>query len=353
MKKNMLIENFMPRGGHHCITNSLKQIFEFNNSPISEAMLFGLGSGLSFVYVNLANAPMISGRIKPLALERNISDRLGVTIQPKTPKNSAVAMKSMKELLLNGTPVMVYVDMVYLKYLNLYADSHFGGHSIVVFGYDDNECCFYVSDRDNKDWSIHTPKGRISEDFHKVSYDEMEKARNSSFRPFPAKNKWVNFDFKDLKSITPIILRDSILINTQSMLNAPAQLLGINGIRKFAQEIKKWKTFNVAKKKLACITNYFMINADGGTGGGAFRIMYGDFLKEASSRFNLKDLAECGNKFIQIGQLWDSVGMEMMNVYTTGDDSIIDNVSVMVMTIAEQEEAEFVRLQNIIKCIEK
>jgi hypothetical protein len=64
-------------------------------------------------------------------------------------------------------------------------------------------------------------------------------------------------------------------------------------------------------------------------------------------------LAECGNKFIQIGQLWDTVGMEMMNIYTTGDDSIIDKLSVMVMTIADREEAELMRLQNIIKCIEK
>jgi hypothetical protein len=348
----MIIENFIPRGGHHCITNSLKQIFEFNNYPLSESMLFGLGSGLGFVYVNLANAPMISGRIKPLELERNISDRIGIKIQPKASKNYAEAIKSMKALLSNGIPVMAYVDMVYLNYLNLYPGSHFGGHSIVVFGYDDEECCFYVSDRDSEDWSIHTPKGRISENYHKVSYDEMEKARNSSFRPFPAKNKWVNFDFKGLKTITPIMLRDSILITTHSMLKAPAQMLGINGIRKFAQEIKKWKAFNSAKKKLACITNFFMINADGGTGGGAFRIMYGDFLKEASSCFNVKDLAESGNNFIQIGQSWDIVGTKMMNIHTTGDNSIIDNVSDMVMAIADQEEAELARLQDIIKCID-
>ena len=90
MQKTMIIENFKPRWGHHCITNSLKQIFEFNNYPLSESMLFGLGSGLSFVHVNLAKAPIISERIKPLELEKNISDRIGIKIQAKTPKNYTI-----------------------------------------------------------------------------------------------------------------------------------------------------------------------------------------------------------------------------------------------------------------------
>lgn len=350
MHRKMIIENFKPRGGYHCITNSLKQIFEFNNYPLTESMLFGLGSGLSFVYVNLAKAPMISGRIKPLELEKNISDRLGIKIQAKTPKDYTVAFNSMKDLVSKQIPVMVYVDMVYLKYINLGEESHFGGHSIVVFGYNDDEGCFYISDRDNKEWSIHTPKGKISEDYHKVPYAEMENARNSSFRPFPANNKWVNFDFTNLQPVTPSILHDAILINTENMLNPPAQLLGINGIRKFAKEIKKWKLFDLNKKKLAGITNYFMINADGGTGGGAFRIMYGDFLKESSSITKNKDLADCGNKFIQIGQLWDNVGLEMMNIYNSGDDSIIDQISLIVMNIAYQEENELRRLGQIVKC---
>lgn len=345
----MIIENFRPRGGHHCITNSLKQIFEFNNYPISEPMLFGLGSCLSFVYINLANSPMISGRLKLPDSEQNIYDRIGVKMQTKSPKDYPTAFDSMKDLILKGMPVMVYVDMVYLKYLNLYAGSHFGGHSIIVFGFDDNEGCFYVSDRDNNDWSIHTPKGRIAADFHKVSYIEMEKARNSAFRPFPANNKWLYFDFTKSKAINQITIFDSIRICTDNMLKPPANLLGINGIRKFAHEIKKWKAFDLNKFKLAGITNYFMINADGGTGGGAFRRMYGDFLIESSTMLNNNDLADSGNNFVQIGQLWDNIGLEMKNIFNTGNPSIIDKLNDMILDIADNEEKELVTLQNYIK----
>lgn len=220
---------------------------------------------------------------------------------------------------------------------------------MVVFDYDDNESCFYVSDRDNNNWNIHTPKGRISENFHKVSYKEMEDARNSSFRPFPAKNKWLKFDFSQAISINQISIRDAILKNTHSMLNPPAQLLGINGIRKFAKEIKKWKRFIPDKLKLAGITNYFMINADGGTGGGAFRNMYGDFLIESSAITNNADLTDYGNKFKQIGNLWDNIGIEMMNINKTCDDANIEKLPEMILNIADKEESELISLRNTIK----
>ncbi len=56
MKK---VTGFVPSGGAHCITNSLKQIFQFNGYTISEQTIFGTGEGISFVYVNLSYAPMM------------------------------------------------------------------------------------------------------------------------------------------------------------------------------------------------------------------------------------------------------------------------------------------------------
>ncbi len=46
MKK--IIEDFIPQGGKHCITNALKQVLSYYDYPISEAMIFGIASGLSF-----------------------------------------------------------------------------------------------------------------------------------------------------------------------------------------------------------------------------------------------------------------------------------------------------------------
>jgi len=343
----MIIENFLPKGGNHCITNSLKQIFEFYEYPISEEMLFGLGSGLGFVYVNLASAPMISCRIKPIEFENNISEIIGIGIKVKKPKNAQIAFEKLKDSISNKNPVMLYVDMPFLNYLNMQDSGHFGGHSIVVFGYD--EQFFYVSDRDNSDWKIYTPKGEIGSDFHKVTYEELEKARNSNFRPFPANNKWVEFDFSSAKEITKDLINRAIKINVDTMLNAPANLLGINGINKFAMGTKKWRKFDTSKKKLTGITNYFMISDKGGTGGGAFRKMYGNFLLEASEISKQVELEKSGKKFLEIAGFWDKIADEMMELYHTGKDNTIEKLPNMILEIADIEKMELEKMKALIE----
>jgi hypothetical protein len=164
-----IVEGFTPSGGNHCVTNSLKQIFGYHGHPISEQMLFGIASGLSFVYVNLANAPMISGRTKVFEFEQKLAQRLNVKINCKQCKEYETAYSRTIKLLDRNNPVLVYVDMPYLKYLGLNKNSHFGGHAIVIFGYDEQERVFYVSDRDNHDFVMSTPKGEIAKDYHKVS----------------------------------------------------------------------------------------------------------------------------------------------------------------------------------------
>ncbi|MNW33692.1 hypothetical protein D3C74_106580 [compost metagenome] len=49
-----IVKDFTPSGGKHCITNALKQVFHYYGYPPSEEMIFGLASGLSFTYINLA-----------------------------------------------------------------------------------------------------------------------------------------------------------------------------------------------------------------------------------------------------------------------------------------------------------
>ena len=135
------------------------------------------------------------------------------------------------------------MDMPYLSYLGLNKNSHFGGHAVVLFGYDDDQEQFWISDRDNHDYPIRTPLGEIAEDYHLVSYQEMEQARSSTHRPFPAKNKYLIIDFQGYKQVDRKILIQAIAETCDTMLNPPAKLLGINGILKFSKEILKWEKF--------------------------------------------------------------------------------------------------------------
>lgn len=251
-----IIHEFKPMGGKHCITNSLKQVFQYYGKPISEEMLFGIGSGLGFTYINLANSPMVSGRIRPFEFEEKIANRLNIELKCKSTKIYENACKRAKKLISTNNPVLIYADMPYLDYLNLVEDNHFGGHAIVLFGFDDDQSIFYVSDRDNSNYPIRTPKGFVSKDFHLVEYSQLEKARSSNHRPFPANNKWLEFNFENYKPITKETIFNAITDTCDSMLNPPANLLGVNGITKFSKEVLKWSKFDKEKIKLAGVTNY-------------------------------------------------------------------------------------------------
>ena len=189
------VNGFIPQGGQHCITTSMKQIFNYYNCSLSEEMLFGIGEGLDFTHINLATAPMVSGRDKVMEFEETLSKRLGISIQVKQSKDYDKVFSKTKQMIDANKPVLVYVDMPYMAYFGMDEDSHFGGHSIIIFGYDDERELFYVSERDHSEYPIRTPAGLICEDYHLVPYGQMKMARSSNHRPFPANNKILNLIF--------------------------------------------------------------------------------------------------------------------------------------------------------------
>lgn len=347
MKK--VIENFIPQGGKHCITNSLKQIFSYYNYPMSEEMIFGIASGLSFLYINQAHSPMVSGRTKVFEFEKKLAERLNIAIKCKTSKDYIKVLDMTKSMIDTNNPVLIYTDMPYLSYLGMNPHSHFGGHAVVLFGYDDSTQKFWLSDRDNHDYPIRVPKGQINQDYHLVDYNEIEKARNSSYRPFPANNKFLTFDFKGYRPVDKIVIQSAIKETCKIMLNPPAQLLGINGIKKFSKEILKWKQFSTSKLKTAGVTNYFQINKDGGTGGGIFRKMYGEFLIEVAPIVNNEYLFTLGQKFINIAEKWDDIADDMWQLSLTADVALLEKMSASILEIYEDEKDLYIALEETIK----
>ena len=344
MKK--IIEGFQPFGGKHCITNSLKQVFNFYGHTLSEEMIFGLGEGLDFTYINLVHSPMVSGRSKVLELENVLSKHLGIEIKSKKSKDNNKIFEATKSMIDNNHPVLDNVDMPYLPYLSMVVRGYFGGHAIVIFGYDEEHSCFYVSDRDNSDYPIKTPKGIISKNYHLVSYAQMEMARASSFRPFPANNKYLIFDFTNFRGINNFSLLNAIIAVCNKMLSPEAKLKGIYGIEKFSKEIVKWASFDSAKLKIAGTTNYFQINADGGTGGGIFRKMYGGFLIEAAGLLKNSDIRVIGLQFIAISDKWDNVASDMWKLSQSGQKKLLNQMS---KEIAELHDAEYALLSKLAK----
>ncbi|NOX34555.1 MAG: DUF4872 domain-containing protein, partial [Deltaproteobacteria bacterium] len=89
--------------------------------------------------------------------------------------------------------------------------------------------------------------------------------------------------------------------------------------------------------------------SDGGTGGGAFRNMYGKFLIEASDMFNSKEMADIGKKFIQIAKAWDATANHLKMLYETANLKILDDVSNRINEIANNEKESLIMLLKTVK----
>lgn len=336
MKK--IIKDFVPSGGSHCITAALKQIFTYYGYPLSEEMMFGLGEGLDFTYINLSHSPMVSGRSKIIEFEKTFAQRLGIEIKIKSGKDYGKIFDAARTMIDADQPILAYVDMPYLPYLSMSESGHFGGHAVVIFGYDDEAERFYVSDRDNSDYPINTPAGTIAEDYHFVGYEQMRQARTSSFRPFPANNKYISqIDFSGYQGVQPEALLSAVSGVCGKMLTPPARLKGINGIEKFSKEIVKWTSFDSKKLKRAGVTNYFQINKEGGTGGGIFRKMYGNFLLESSDLLHDNVFRKKGLEYISLSKQWDRLADCMWELSADGDAARLSGMSQAIKTLHDTE----------------
>ncbi len=301
-----LVHNFAHKPGVHCESSALRDIFEFYGFKFSEPMIFGLGSGLGFVYwysksddmVLQPSYPFVGGRARDLY--ENLCSNLGVSVKVNRTSSTKRACETLKDLINTDAPVMIFVDMPYLKYLGLPEQAHFGSHVVVIAGIDEDKGIVYIADT-------------MFKDLQTASLKELENARSSTFKPFPPQNRWFTFKFPAKLTPIEVAIRNAISKTAKSMLYPPIKNLGVKGIGYFADEIVKWpKLFppDNALSRQFYEVNYVMMEEDG-TGGGLFRYLYSRFLKEAGEILNNKKLSDLGQRYHQIGQRWTTTAKLM------------------------------------------
>lgn len=267
--------------GYHCQTNSLAKIFHHYGHPLSEDMILGLGSGMGFIYwemkIGREKYVFIGGRGNNKNFFMDLGKRTGVKIRSISTSSAKKAEVSLLEKLAKKEPVMVFGDMGFLPWFDLPKDYHFGGHTFVVCGFDGNDTVI-ASDIDQKAAGL--KKGF----YFPITLEQLSKARGSAFKPFPPKNTYLEFDFKDFHDPRSDDIVSSIDQTIDSQLNPPIKNIGVKGLRHTSKEILKWQnTFSDQQLRMNLFTLYIFFEI-GGTGGGCFRHMYSRFLREATKQ---------------------------------------------------------------------
>lgn len=332
------LDGFQHFTTHHCVTGSMRHVYVYNNHNISEEMLLGLGAGVSFSYWHFkGQAPFIGGRggFKP-PMEEVAGQRTGVTIKMQTTTSVRRARETLLEMLEAGQPAMIQCDMGFLPYFDFGGEEyHFGGHVVIVCGYDPDTDEVLVADRE--------------EVLHPVTMEALAKARGSTYKPFPPKNLWYTFDFGQKRQPTADEVRQAILEQAQAMLEPPIRNIGVKGIRKAAQMVPKWpEKLDADELRFALFNNYIFISPVGGTGGGAFRYMFSRFLAEAAEVAGDQRLTESAEEFKQVGDDWESLGEWFRQASEASEPASILGECVAPLTgLANSEEAAWQRLREI------
>jgi hypothetical protein len=332
-------DNFQHFETHHCVTGSMRHIYVYNNHPVSEDLLFGLGEGTGFIYWHQkGQLPFIGGRAAPKPSVEEIAGlRTGVQITPHTTSSARKAEATLIELLEAETPVMLQVDMGFLPYFDFGGEEyHFGGHAIVACGYDAETGQVLIADRGAK--------------LDPVSMEDLAKARNSKFKPFPPKARWYTYDFTHKRLPTSNEIYTAIHNQTDLMLNPPISNIGIKGIRKTAKLLPTWKDIMSADElKWTLFNSYIFISPVGGSGGGAFRFMFSRFLGEAATLTEDMTLTECATRFKAVGDAWEEIGEWCLatSEKPNASDKLID-AREMLNHVADLEEGAWLELREVI-----
>jgi hypothetical protein len=334
------LDGFRSLETHHCVTGSMRHVYVHNDHDVSEDMLLGIGAGVGFSYWHFkGQPPFMGGRAMPKpSMEEITGQRTGVTIEPHATTSVRKAREALVEMLEAGQPVMIQCDMGYLPYFYFEGEEyHFGGHVVVICGYDPETEHVLIADRD--------------EELHPVSMAALEQARGSTHKPFPPKNRWYTFDFGQKRMPTAKEVRQAIREQAQVMLEPPIGNIGVKGIRKAARMVPQWpQKLDEDELRWALFNTWIFISPTGGTGGGTFRYMFSRFLREAAGIAGDPRLEQSADEFERIGDSWEELGEWCRQASEASDPAaLLGKCAAPLEDLAAREEKAWRRLRESVE----
>lgn len=290
------------RGMRHCETTALGVLLRHEGIDLSEPMLFGLGSGLSFIYWDSKSMgfPFLGGRVKPFALTRNLAATLGLELLVAETASPRKAWQNVAAPIDAGRPVGLQLDSYHLDYFS--TKVHFGGHVVAMYGYDEQDA--YLVDTEPQGGAVST------------SLATLARAR-AERGPMSAKHR--SFTLAALGN--PTSPRDRIIpaIRTcaDAFLNPPIANLGHRGIEKTAKQVPKWlrRSANPAED----LPQAAVLMERAGTGGALFRNLYRDFLAECAQHIDSGHLRTGHSLYAEAAVLWTQVAALVAAAGDSGD----------------------------------
>jgi len=321
----------------HCENGVASNLLKHNGLNISEPMVFGIGSGLFFVYlpfIKVNYAPAISYRPMPGQIFNKLAKRLGLKIKREKFSSTANAVKALDENLKNNIPSGLQVGVYNLTYFPDEYRFHFNAHNLVVYG------------KTATDYLISDP---VMETVTTLTHDELNKVRFAKGAFAPRGQMYYPIRIPENVDLKGAIVKG--IKNTCRDMLAPVPIIGVQGIRFVARKIRKWPIQHGTKKANHYLAQIVRMQEEIGTGGGGFRFIYAAFLQEAAVILADESLRELSLEMTAIGDLWRDFAVNASRVYKnrSTQEDVYNTLSDELLSIADKEEAFFKKLRDTIK----
>lgn len=326
----MIIQSFSPFIGQHCETTATGTLLKNLGIEMSEAMLFGIGEGLGYIYWDMKSMdfPFIGGRVKPDLLTQKIVSNLNLHMDVKETSSSKKAWENVKQNIDKGNIVGLKLDSYHLDYFT--NKVHFAGHYVAMYGYDDS----YAFLVDTKQQG-----GMVKTSLHNLALARNEKG--------PMYSKNLSYTIKKEGDVSNLrdVINKAIKGNASDYLNPPIQNVGYKGIKKTSVEIKKWFERSENIEDDLVLTGTLMER--GGTGGSLFRNMYRDFLKECLIMHDNAPLQNGYKLFTEIAPMWEEVSNLIRKAGETSDIRFLNQASDLLIELSSKEYEAMSQLSRI------
>ena len=291
------IKKYEHKVAFHCESGTLRNLLKYAGLNVSEAMLFGIGTGVCFAYLKNAKGmsgfPVVAIRLPMGTIFKNIKKICGIDIFIKKFKTTEEALVNLNQLVDANQPAAVSVDMFYMKYLPPFMQVHIPLHFISIIGREGND--YAVSDP----YSPHI--ATLNVELLKSGWATHALFANDNLiayvKSIPANINWKQAIIKGFKTTCLNMLLPPIVSKI-------LPVFGVAGIKYYANQIPLWPTMAEGLALREGILFNPTILEEQGTGGGAFRMLYAAFLQESAEIFNSSELKELANRMAINGEKW-------------------------------------------------
>jgi len=330
----MKIVEFQHHQSAHCENGVASNILKFNGLDINEPLVFGIGSGIFYVYIpflKVNHAPAISYRPMPGIIFSRAAKQLNIKIKRERFSNEEKAFAALDRNLDMGIPSGLQVGVYNLPYFPDEYRFHFNAHNLVVYGKEGDN--YLISDPIMETTSVLTKK-------------ELAKVRFAKGAFAPKGHMYYPVSMPTEVNIEKAVIA-GIKKTTKDML-APVPLVGVNGIKFVGKKVAKWPKKVGIKKANHYLAQIIRMQEEIGTGGGGFRFIYAAFLQEAAGILGKPVLNDLSEDMTEIGDDWRDFALHASRVCKERikDDNAYQHLSEMMINISDKERKLFTDLKK-------